>query len=36
MIQFWKDLRIATKLTLIFLLVLSLTIGMITVRQSYS
>ena len=36
MIQFWKDLRIATKLTLIFLLVLSLTIAMITVRQSYS
>lgn len=36
MIQFWKDLRISAKLTLIFLLVLSLTIGMITVRQSYT
>ena len=36
MIQVWKDLRFSAKLTLIFFLVLSLTIGMITIRQSYS
>lgn len=36
MIQRWKDLHISAKMTLIFLLVLSLTIGMITVRQSYT
>lgn len=36
MIQAWKDLRFSAKLTLIFFLVLSLTIGVITIRQSYS
>ena len=36
MIQAWKDLRFSAKLTLIFFLVLSLTIGLITIRQSYS
>lgn len=35
MIQAWKDLRFSAKLTLIFFLVLSLTIGVITIRQSY-
>ncbi len=36
MIQAWKDLCFSAKLTLIFFLVLSLTIGVITIRQSYS
>lgn len=36
MIQRWKDLHFSTKLTLIFLLVLTMTIGLITVRQSYT
>lgn len=36
MIQAWKDLRFSAKLTLIFFLGLSLTIGVITIRQSYS
>lgn len=36
MIRFWKDLNFSTKLTLIFFLVLSLTIGLITTRQSYT
>lgn len=36
MIQAWKDLRFSAKLTLIFFLVLSLAIGVITIRQSYS
>lgn len=36
MIQSWKDLHFSTKLTLIFFLVLSLTIALITARQSYT
>lgn len=36
MIQIWKDLPVSAKLTLIFFLVLSLTIELITVRQSYT
>lgn len=36
MIQRWKDLNFSTKLTLIFFLVLSLTIALITTRQSYT
>ena len=34
MIQAWKDLRFSAKLTLIFFLVLSLTIGVITIRDT--
>lgn len=36
MIRTWKNLNFSTKLTLIFLLVLSLTIALITTRQSYT
>lgn len=36
LVRLWKNLQVSAKLTLIFFLVLSLTIGLITARQSYT